>query len=49
MKTLPNLTEFDQYKKFYSILTNEVQKLIDKHKEVPAVKKPRDVIGHFLV
>ena len=49
MKTLPNLTEFGQHEKFYSILINETQKQIDKHKKVPAVKKPRDVIDYFLV
>ena len=49
MKAIPNLTELDQHKKIYSILTNEVQKLIDNHKVVPALKKSRDVIDHFLV
>ena len=43
------LTDFDQHKKLYSILTNTIQKLIDKHKEVPAEKKPMDAIDYFLV
>jgi hypothetical protein len=49
MKAIPNLTEFDQNKKFYSILINKTQKQIDKHKEVSAVKNPKDVIDHSLV
>eukprot|EP00092_Neocalanus_flemingeri_P026680 GFUD01028927.1.p1 GENE.GFUD01028927.1~~GFUD01028927.1.p1 ORF type:complete len:507 (+),score=66.69 GFUD01028927.1:38-1558(+) len=48
-KTFPSLTKLKQQKKFYVILSNAMQDLIDTHKKDLDVNNPKDFIDYYLV
>lgn len=48
-KMFPNLTKMKTHNKFYSLLINAVQDLIEEHKKYHNGDKPKDFIDHFLV
>jgi len=48
-KTFSGLIGLKQHKQFYSFLSDEIQDLIENHKETLDVDNPRDLIDHFLI
>ena len=48
-KMFPNLTKIQPHNKFYSLLINAVQDLIEEHKKYHNRDKLKDFIDHFLV
>ena len=48
-KTFPGLIGLKQHKQFYSFLSDEIQDLIESHKETLDVVNPRDFIDYFLI
>ena len=49
VKVFPNLTELKVHKEFYSFISQEIQNLIETHKEHLDVDNPKDLIDHFLI
>ena len=47
--TFPGLIGLEQHKQFYSFLSDEIQDLIESHKETLDVVNPRDFIDYFLI
>ena len=49
VRAFPNLTELNIHKDFYSFLSQEIQDLIETHKDDLDVNNPNDLIDHFLI
>ena len=48
-KTFPGLIGVEQHKQFTSFLSDEIQDLVENHKETLDVDNPRDFIDYFLI
>ena len=48
-KTFPGLIGLEEHKQFYSFLSDEIQDLVENHKETLDVDNPRDFIDYFLI
>jgi hypothetical protein len=49
VKAFPNLTELKVHKEFYCFLSQEIQDLIETHKNYLDVDNPKDFIDYFLI
>ena len=49
VRAFPNLTDLNIHKDFYSFLSQEIQDLIETHKDDLDVDNPKDLIDYFLI